>query len=364
MGLRAGTMDERSAILVTRPRGDGAEEAVSLCEAAGYRVVTTIQRGPTRRAKYGIGEGTVERLEEAVGRLSPDVIVLDELLKPSQNYNLASRLHASILDREALILEIFGLRASSDESRLQVRLAQMRYEMSRARESVRLARMGEQPGFMGIGKFGVDVYYDDIRHRMESVRARLRGAARRRALHRRSRERLGLRTISLAGYTSAGKTTLFNALTGEDRLRGDEPFTTLSTTVRRAEINGSAHLVSDTVGFISELPTYMIEAFRSTLEEMTHADAIILVVDASDPIDLAVSKLSTCRRTLGELDVQPARVVIALNKADLVDDDTLGDLEVALGLEDARAVRVSALSRDGLDKLGALLGDVMGRGAP
>ncbi|MCY4251772.1 MAG: GTPase HflX [Thaumarchaeota archaeon] len=356
-------MAARTAILVTRPLGDGLEEAVALCEAAGYSVVSTVSRGRSRRAKYGLGEGTVERLEEAAGRLGPDVVVLDELLKPSQNYNLASRLHTSILDREALILEIFGRRATSDESRLQVRLAQMRYEMSRARESVRLAKMGEQPGFMGIGKFGVDVYYDDIRHRMESVRARLRGAARRRELHRRSRERLGLRTISLAGYTSAGKTTLFNALTGEDRQRGEEPFTTLSTTVRRARIGGTERLVSDTVGFITELPAYMIEAFKSTLEEMTHADAIILVLDASDPAELAASKLSTCRRTLGELDVQPARVVIALNKADLVDDAALGALEGALGLGDARAVRVSSLERTGLDGLGGALEEIVGNGA-
>lgn len=356
-------MATRTAILVTRPLGDGLEEAVSLCEAAGYSVVSTVSRGHARRAKYGMGEGTVARLEEAAGRLGPDVVVFDELLKPSQNYNLASRLHTSVLDREALILEIFGRRATSDESRLQVRLAQMRYEMSRARESVRLAKMGEQPGFMGIGKFGVDVYYDDIRHRMESVRARLRGAARRRELHRRSRERLGLRTVSLAGYTSAGKTTLFNALTGEDRQRGEEPFTTLSTTVRRAEIGGAERLVSDTVGFITELPAYMIEAFKSTLEEMTHADAIILVVDASDPADLAASKLSTCRRTLGELDVQPARIVIALNKADLVGAAGLDALEAALGLGGARAVRVSALAREGLEGLGRALDGIMGREA-
>jgi len=289
-------------------------------------------------------------------------VVLDELLRPSQNYNLASRIHTEILDREAVILEIFARRATSDEARLQVRLAQMRYEMSRARESVRLAKMGEQPGFMGIGKFGVDVYYDDIRHRMESVRARLRAAARRRELHRRSRERLGLRTVSLAGYTSAGKTTLFNALTGEDRQRGEEPFTTLSTTVRRAGIGGAERLVSDTVGFITELPAYMIEAFKSTLEEMTHADAIILVIDASDPAELAASKLSTCRRTLGELDVQPARVVVALNKADLVGDAELAALEAALGLDGTGAVRVSALAREGLDGLGRALDAVMGSG--
>ena len=355
---------EHSAILVARDSDPAIAEAVSLCESAGYEVASTIVRGHSNSARYALGEGSVLRLEAEVARLVPDVVVYDEILKTSQNYNLASRLQVRILDRAALILEIFEQRASSDESRQQVRLAQMRYEMLHAREKVRLAKGGEQPGFMGIGRFEVDVYYNDIRHRMESVREKLRRAARRRELHRRSRARLGLRTVSLAGYTSSGKTTLFNALTGEDHQRSGSLFTTLATTVRRAELGGAPGLVSDTVGFISGLPAYMIEAFKSTLEEMTYADAIILVVDASDPPGLAASKLRDCRRTLAELDVPPAKVVVALNKTDIVDVAALGLLESELGLDPGRSARISAATGAGLDSLREALADTAGRGGP
>ena len=338
-----------TAILVVRDSEPEISEAVSLCGAAGYDVILMVIRNTTQNKKYGLGEGTLKRLESESRRLNPDVIICNEMLKTSQNYNLAAHLHLKIVDRAALILEIFELRASSDESRQQVLLAQMRYEMIHAREKVRLARTGEQPGFMGIGKFEVDVYYNDIRHRIESVRSRLERAARRRELHRRSRARLGLRMISLAGYTSSGKTTLFNTLTGEDRECARDPFTTLATTVRRMKLGSDTCLVSDTVGFISGLPAYMIEAFKSTLEEMTHADAIILVVDASDLVDLAASKLRDCQKTLGDLNVEPARVVVALNKIDLVDPSTLDSCQEYLGT--GQAVRISAATGAGLDSL-------------
>src|SRR5574342_256717 len=159
-------------------------------------------------------------------------------------------------------------------------MAQLRYEMSHAKEKVRLAKMGEQPGFMGIGKFEVDVYFNDIKNRMTSIKTKLVKAGKQRALHRQSRDRLGFKTISLAGYTSAGKTTLFNLLTGEDRQKGKELFTTLSTTTRRLTIDKKTVLISDTVGFISKLPAYMIEAFKSTLEELLHTDLVIVVIDA------------------------------------------------------------------------------------
>ena len=194
-----------SAILITYDKEDMINEAKGLCGAAGYEIVYIIKQKFLKKPKYGISGGVLERLEEISEKLKPDVIVFDEILKPSQNYNLASVLHREILDREALILEIFESRASSAESKLQVKLAQLRYEMARAKEKVRLSSMGEQPGFMGIGKFEVDVYYNDIKHRMYSIRSKLEKAGKQRELHRQGRKRLGFKTISLAGYTSAGK---------------------------------------------------------------------------------------------------------------------------------------------------------------
>jgi GTP-binding protein HflX len=139
--------------------------------------------------------------------------------------------------------------------------------------------MGEQPGFMGIGKFEIDVYHDDIKHRMQSIKSKLEKAGKQRELHRQGRKRLGFKTISLAGYTSSGKTTLFNKITGESKEQSKSLFTTLSTTTRRFSIDHEPFLIADTVGFISKLPAYMIDAFKSTLEELIHTDIIIVVVD-------------------------------------------------------------------------------------
>ncbi|MDI1496004.1 MAG: GTPase [Cenarchaeum symbiont of Oopsacas minuta] len=296
---------------------DTVNEALELCNSAGYKVLHILRQRYMRQPTYGIGKESLEKLKEIAEKLDPDVIIYDEMLKPSQNYNLASHLHRNILDREALILEIFEARASSAESKLQVKLAQMRYEMSRAKEKVRLARMGEQPGFMGIGRFEVDTYYNDIRHRMNSVKSKLEKSHRQRQLHRSGRERLGWSIVSLAGYTSAGKTTLFNMLTGEQNKQDAKLFTTLTTTTRRAKLGGEAILVSDTVGFISRLPTYMIRAFHSTLEEMVYADVILLVVDAGEETKQMVKKYKSCQLALAEIGVECDKVLTVLNKSDL-----------------------------------------------
>ncbi|GBL41276.1 GTP-binding protein [Nitrosopumilaceae archaeon] len=307
-----------TAILITYDKEDAVTEAMGLCDAAGIQVIHTIKQHFLKKPKYGISGGVLEKLEEMAGKLKPDVIVFDEILKPSQNYNLASVLHREILDREALILEIFESRASSAESKLQVKLAQLRYELVRAKEKVRLSNMGEQPGFMGIGKFEIDVYHDDIKHRMQSIKLKLEKAGKQRELHRQGRKRLGFKTISLAGYTSSGKTTLFNKITGESKEQSSSLFTTLSTTTRRFSIDHEPFLIADTVGFISKLPAYMIDAFKSTLEELIHTDVIIVVVDISDSLFDLRKKFASCMRTLGELGVEMDKIIYALNKSDLL----------------------------------------------
>ena len=158
------------AILITYHDEDSISEANELCKSADYNVVHTIKQEFLKRAKFGINQKMLDGIKDLVSNLNPDVIIFDEILKPSQNYNLASELKIEILDRESLILEIFESRASSTESKMQVKLAQLRYEMSRAKEKVRLAKMGEQPGFMGIGQFEVDVYYNDIKKRMQTTK--------------------------------------------------------------------------------------------------------------------------------------------------------------------------------------------------
>ena len=350
-----------SAILITYDKEDAINEAKGLCDAAGYQVVHTITEHFLQKRKYGIRGGVLEKLEELSEKLRPDVIVFDEILKPSQNYNLASVLHREVLDREALILEIFESRASSAESKLQVKLAQLRYEMARAKEKVRLSNMGEQPGFMGIGKFEIDVYYNDIKHRMQTVRSKLEKAGKQRELHRQGRKRMGFKIISLAGYTSAGKTTLFNKMTGEMRAESKELFTTLSTTTRRVTINQEPFLIADTVGFISKLPAYMIDAFKSTLEELRHTDVIILVIDINDSMFELKKKFSTCMRTLSELEVEEGKIVYTLNKSDLLKEEEIKRKIGLLNLaENKKVITVSAKTGKNIKELKGLIKEIIG----
>lgn len=356
----------KSAILITYDEDDVISEAKALCDAAGYRVSHIFKQRYLKRPKYGISEEIVGRVEEMAKKLDPDVIIFDEFLKPSQNYNLASKLHRNILDRESLILEIFESRASSAESKLQVKLAQMRYEMSRAKEKVRLAKLGEQPGFMGIGTFEVDVYTNDIKYRMQAVKSKLEKSGKQRELHRQSRKRLGFKTISLAGYTSAGKTTLFNIVTGENNKQSKELFTTLSTTTRKINVKNYEFLISDTVGFISKLPAYMIEAFKSTLEELLYTDLILLVIDISDLQTDLKKKFASCIRTLNEIGVQRDKIIFVLNKVDLLKpEDILHKVEY-LGLMDLKKwITVSSKTGENIDKLKELiLKSIEGNDAP
>jgi GTP-binding protein HflX len=355
----------QTAILITYDNEDSIKEALGLCEAAGYKAARIIRQKMLNKAKYGIGEGKMLEIKEISDKIKPDAIIYDEVLKPSQNYNLASKLKINILDRESLILEIFEKRSSSYESHLQIKLAQLRYEMSRAKEKVRLSKMGEQPGFMGIGMYEVDTYFNDIQNRMKSVKAKLAKAGKQRALHREARRRVGLKTISLAGYTSAGKTTLFNLLTGESKEQSPELFTTLSTTTRKIHIKKNPVLVSDTVGFISKLPAYMIEAFKSTLEELRYADVVIVVIDISDSTMELRKKYRSCLKTLSDLDVDQQRVIYALNKSDLISPEEIVQKAEAIGLEESRKwVPISSVTGENIQKLLDLVGMMIDRPRP
>ena len=331
-------------------------EAKSLCEAAQYNVLFTIREVELHFTKYGISEGKMPNLEEAIEKHNPDVIVFDEVLKPNQNYSLASKLKLEVLDRESLILEIFESRASSSESKLQVKLAQLRYERSRAKERVRLSKIGEQPGFMGIGKFEVDVYYNDIQNRVNNIKSKLKKAGKQRALHRQGRDRLGFKTISLAGYTSAGKTTLFNSLTGEQKEKSAELFTTLTTTTRRLKLGREISLITDTVGFISKLPAYLIEAFKSTLEELIFTDIVLVVIDSLDNDQQMKKKFSSCYKTLVELGVERKNMIFLFNKSESIDDKKLLHKMNNLKIDEVEnCLDISALTGKNLTELKKIL---------
>jgi GTPase len=326
----------RRAVLITYPFEDAIKEATSLADTVGYSVEKIVKQHRITRSKYGIGRGKAEEVKELVKQLKLEVIIFDEVLKPTQQYNLASLCQVEIIDRERLILEIFERRASTAESRIQIKLAQLRYDMVRAREKVRLAKMGEQPGFFGMGKYDADIYYLDINKRAAVLKKKLEREEKRRDLHRVQRLKAGLSTVSIAGYTSAGKTTLFNILTGESKNAGQGLFTTLSTFTRAMKLNTRKVLVSDTVGFISKLPAYMIDAFKSTLHELTHSDLILLVLDISQSIEEMGRKLDSSIHIINELGVPMTKILYVLNKVDLIDIDDAFDKSAYLSILDSK----------------------------
>src|SRR5919206_3838062 len=348
----------RRAVLITYISEDAIKEAKSLADAAGYSVERIISQHHLAKSKYGIGSGKAEEVKELVEQLKPEVIIFDEVLKPSQQYNLAKVCKIEILDRERLILEIFERRASTAESRIQIKLAQLRYDMVRAREKVRLARAGEQPGFFGMGKYDADVYFLDIKKRSAILKKKLEKEEKRRDLFRIQRSRAGLPIISIAGYTSAGKTTLFNILTGESKMEGKEVFTTLSTFTRAINLkNDKKILISDTVGFISKLPAYMIDAFKSTLQEITYSDLVLLVVDISQPIEEIKKKLDSSIHILNELKVPMTKVLYVMNKVDLTNLESAHDKSDRLGFLPFGQYVLLASSKTGfsVDKLKDLI---------
>ena len=346
----------RKAILITYPVDQVIKEAVSLANAAGYSIIRTVTQRQLIWSRFGIGRGKAEEVKEMIQEIKPDVVIFDEVLKPTQMYNLASLCKIEIVDRERIILEIFERRASTTESQIQIKLAQLRYDLARAREKVRLARAGEQPGFYGLGKYEADVYFLDIKRRAAVLKKKLEKEETRRQLHRDQRARVGLPTVSLAGYTSAGKTTLFNTLTGEVKATDKSVFTTLSTFTRAIDLQGDKVLLNDTVGFISKLPAYMIEAFKSTLDELKYASLVLLVFDVSEPIEEMASKYDSSLDVINEFEVPGTRIVYVLNKVDLTTPEDAFDKAGQLGmLESRRVLPVSAKTGYNVEQLKGLV---------
>ncbi len=269
-------------------------------------------------ARYQIGPGKVEELAEMVKKTDAGKIIFDNPLRPLQAYNLAKATNVEAIDRFQLILEIFTQRATTTEANLQIRLAKLQYDLTQAKERVRLAKRGEQPGFMGLGAYEVDVYYESVKREVHGIRRKLKTTRGKRVLHRERRVELGFSTISLAGYTKAGKSCLFNTLAEETVQVDAALFTTLSTTTRLVTFSRKKFLLTDTVGFIDRLPITLMEAFRSTLEETVYSDLILLLVDASEPIDIVERKLNTCIETIERIGAAGIPVITVLNKIDLI----------------------------------------------
>ena len=340
------------------------EEIRDLVRAAGYEVVGEITQIRTEDAALCLGEGKARTLAATVRETGAERVVFDNELGPYQTYNLGSELPDGIevLDRFRLILDIFGQRANTRKAQLQVELAELRYELPRVEAKVSLARRDERPGFMSLGEYD-ESREQDIKAQISNIREELDRIEGTEAKRRKQRRESGFDLVALAGYTNAGKSTLLRRLASDvavDENEGLHPdldataesedclFTTLGTTTRRAAMDRDV-LVTDTVGFISDLPHWLIESFKSTLDSVYRADLVLLVVDVSEPVEEIREKLVTCHDTLYERNEAP--IVTILNKTDRVTDEQLRDTEATLSALAPNPVSISALENEGIAAL-------------
>ncbi len=295
-------------------------EITQLAHTLNYTIThTIIQKRSKPDVNSYIGPGKLTELQNYLENNPANAIIIDGELKPSQWFNLERTLNIPVYDRLRLILAIFNEHAERKEAKLQVELAQLHYERPFVRELIHRTRAGEHPGFMAGGGYQVDDYYEKIKKQMKKIRTELDTIRTDRALQRQNRHQSGFYLVSLTGYTNAGKSQLLNQLSEENVKVEGKLFSTLSTTTRRITQRHNSKkipiLLTDTVGFIQNLPAWIIDAFHSTLEEITLADLIILVIDGSEKPRLIHQKLTTSYQELQEIHAT-APILIAFNKID------------------------------------------------
>jgi GTP-binding protein HflX len=339
-----------SAVLLQREEPHKAsaphsmEELRSLADAAGYRVLGEIVQKRSRDNRFQLGRG---KILEALS-LRPERLIFFNPLSPKQVFNI-SQLGVPVIDRFNLILEIFASRASTREAKLQVELARLSYDAPHVRDALSQSKISEQPGFRGSGAYEQSIYRD-MQRRIAKIRTALESVELQGEDRRLRRREMGFDLVALAGYTNAGKSTLLNALTNARAAAKDQPFTTLSPTTRALEANGRRILLTDTVGFIEDLPHFLIKAFASTLAEISRADLVLLVADASDPLAILRRKLAASHKALWDCGVS-APIVTVLNKMDRLSAEEISYKEAHIGDLAFRPVFISAELGQGLEML-------------
>jgi GTP-binding protein HflX len=307
-----------------------------------------------------LGSGKVEEIAEIVKENTVEVVIFDHPLTPVQQRNLEKELNAKVLDRTALILEIFGERARTKEGALQVELAHLNYQKGRlVRSWTHLERQRGGGGFLGgPGETQIEADRRVLQDKIIKLKRELETVRRTRDLHRAKRKKVPFPVVAIVGYTNAGKSTLFNKLTGAGVLAEDMLFATLDPTLRRVRLpHGTPIILSDTVGFISDLPTHLVAAFRATLEEVVEADLVIHLRDIADPDTAAQAE--DVERILGDLGVDASdrkHVIEVWNKVDLLDDANRARLlGEGAGDRPEPPVAISAVTGEGLDALAAII---------
>ena len=361
------TGEGRRAVVAKRVDSGAADlsEIGQLAAAAGYEVVGELTQTRTEDAAFMFGEGKVAELRDLVRRADAEAVIIDNDVGPYQTFNIGGKLPegVEVVDRFTLILEIFGQRANTRKAQLQVELAELRYELPRAEAKASLAKRDERPGFMGLGEYDESVERD-IKRQISEIRDELASIAEKEEARREQRRDSGFDLVALAGYTNAGKSTLMRRLADElavdenaERHRDldttaesqDMLFTTLGTTTRRAEMEKRDVLLTDTVGFIADLPHWLVESFESTLDSVYRADLVLLVVDASESVEAMREKLVTSHDTLYERNEAPVATVF--NKIDRLEPGALADKRAALSGVAPDPIAVSAKTGAGVAEL-------------
>jgi GTP-binding protein HflX len=344
------TIRERAVLVGVGPGISPADldELAALADSAGAETVSRVvqSRAEPDPATF-VGRGKLDELHREVHSRRAESVILDQELTPGQLRNLEERLGVKVIDRTALILDIFALHARSREGKAQVELAQLNYLLPRLRGwGEAMSRLGGGIGTRGPGETKMEVDRQHIRRRIAKLRRDSKDLARTRDLKRSRRQDSGVPQVAIAGYTNAGKSTLMRQLTGADVVVADQLFATLDPTTRRIELPGRRRaVISDTVGFVSKLPHDLVEAFRSTLEEVALADLILHVADAtSSALD---DEVDAVRRVLGEIGAGRIPEILVLNKVDRV----AGSSRARLARRFPGSVAVSALTGEGVDGL-------------
>ena len=350
-GIRNPRARQRALVIGVAPQEPDLAELRELLRTAGVAVAGELtQRRERPDPDRYLGKGKLDELKEVIAAADANLVACDDELSPRQGRNLEQALGVPVIDRTAIILDIFADHARSAEGKLQVELAQLEYNLARMRGLwTHLERLGGGIGTRGPGESQIETDRRLARDRISALRRRLEQTKATRAVMRRERERAHLPTAALAGYTNAGKSSLLNALTGSDAGVRDRLFHTLDPTTRALEISGRTYLLTDTVGFIRKLPHQLVDAFGATLEEALEADLIVHVVDASAPEDELLDMVAAVDEVLDGIGASERPRLLALNKVDLLDADRRQELTY----RHPRAVQVSAETGDGLDDLRA-----------
>ena len=342
---------QRALCIAALPDGDSLQELGELLRTAGVAVVgEMVQRREEPHPNTYLGSGKVAQAREAARACDANVIACDDELSPRQERNLEEALGLPVVDRTAIILDIFADHAASAEGKLQVELAQLEYNLARMRGLwSHLERLGGGIGTRGPGESQIETDRRLARDRIAALRRRLEHVQGTRAVMRAERERAALPSVALVGYTNAGKSTLLNALTGAEVSVRDRLFNTLDPTVRTLKLNGRKYLLSDTVGFIRKLPHQLVDAFGATLEETRRAELLLHVIDASAPQEEREAiMMRSVEETLEEIGADERPRVLVLNKADLLAPDAREELRT----NHPDAVLVSGETGSGLRELG------------